>query len=139
MNPYKLSYADIEQKAKAIRRNIVVMNANSPAGGHTGADLSQVDILASLYFRVLNCAPDRLDDPKRDIYIQSKGHGAGGYYCCLAEAGYIPQEWLPTYQHADSKLPGHPVKQKTPGAELNTGGAWLAGGGWAGACCQEKR
>ncbi|WP_032093944.1 transketolase [Necropsobacter rosorum] len=121
MNPYKLSYADIEQKAKAIRRNIVVMNANSPAGGHTGADLSQVDILASLYFRVLNCAPDRLDDPKRDIYIQSKGHGAGGYYCCLAEAGYIPQEWLPTYQHADSKLPGHPVKQKTPGVELNTG------------------
>ncbi|WP_040976935.1 transketolase [Necropsobacter massiliensis] len=121
MNPYKLSYADIEKKAKAIRRNIVVMNANSPAGGHTGADLSQVDILASLYFRVLNCAPDRLNDPKRDIYIQSKGHGAGGYYSCLAEAGYIPHEWLSTYQHADSKLPGHPVKHKTPGVELNTG------------------
>ncbi|HBO39334.1 MAG TPA: transketolase, partial [Pasteurellaceae bacterium] len=121
MNPYKLSYAEIEKKAKAIRRKIVVMNANSSAGGHTGADLSQVDILASLYFRVLNCDPNNLNDPERDIYIQSKGHGAGGYYCCLAEAGYIPEEWLSTYQHADSKLPGHPVKHKTPGVELNTG------------------
>ncbi|PJG85330.1 transketolase [Conservatibacter flavescens] len=121
MNPYNLSYDELEQKAKAIRRKIVVLNANSPAGGHTGADLSQVELVTALYFRILNCAPDRLDDPERDIYIQSKGHAAGGYYCCLAEAGYIPEDWLPTYQHADSKLPGHPVKHKTPGVELNTG------------------
>lgn len=121
MNPYRLSYPEIEKKARAIRRKIVVMNANSPAGGHTGADLSQVEILASLYFYVLNCDPARLDDPERDIYIQSKGHGAGGYYCCLAEAGYIPEAWLSTYQHADSRLPGHPVRHKTPGVELNTG------------------
>ncbi|WP_249306849.1 thiamine pyrophosphate-dependent enzyme, partial [Pseudomonas viridiflava] len=55
------------------------------------------------------------------IYIQSKGHGVGGLYCCLAEAGYFPVEWLDTYQHFDSHLPGHPVRQKTPGIELNTG------------------
>lgn len=121
MNPYRLSYAEIEKKVRAIRRKIVVMNADSPAGGHTGADLSQVEILASLYFRVLNNDPKKLNDPDRDIYIQSKGHGAGGYYCCLAEAGYFPEDWLPTYQHADSHLPGHPVKHKTPGVELNTG------------------
>lgn len=39
----------------------------------------------------------------------------------LAEAGFIPLDWLATYQHADSHLPGHPVKHKTPGIELNTG------------------
>ncbi|PLO93858.1 transketolase, partial [Klebsiella pneumoniae] len=44
-----------------------------------------------------------------------------GYYCVLAEAGFIPVDWLATYQHADSALPGHPVKHKTPGIELNTG------------------
>lgn len=53
--------------------------------------------------------------------MQSKGHAVGGYYCCLAEAGYFPEEWLATYQHANSHLPGHPVKHKTPGIELNTG------------------
>lgn len=121
MNSYALDVQDLEKKARSIRRRIIELNANSPAGGHTGADLSQVEILTALYFRLLNCAPDRINDPERDIYIQSKGHAAGGYYCVLAEAGYIPVEWLPTYQHADSHLPGHPVRHKTPGVELNTG------------------
>ncbi|MEI7123667.1 transketolase [Pectobacterium versatile] len=121
MNPYALSVEALTHKARAIRRRIIHLNANSPAGGHTGADLSQVEILTALYFRILNCAPERLQDPQRDIYIQSKGHAVGGYYCCLAEAGYFPEAWLATYQHPDSHLPGHPVKHKTPGIELNTG------------------
>lgn len=121
MNPYRLSTDELAKKATDIRKRIVVLNSESPAGGHTGADLSQVEIVTSLYFRILNCSPDRLDDPERDVYIQSKGHAAGGYYCCLAEAGYFPTDWLSSYQHADSKLPGHPVKHKTPGVELNTG------------------
>ncbi|MEI7308798.1 transketolase [Pectobacterium carotovorum] len=121
MNPYALSVEALTHKARAIRRRIIHLNANSPAGGHTGADLSQVEILTALYFRILNCAPERLQYPQRDIYIQSKGHAVGGYYCCLAEAGYFPESWLATYQHPDSHLPGHPVKHKTPGIELNTG------------------
>ncbi len=121
MNPFKYSVADLAAKARAVRRRIIQLNAGSPAGGHTGADLSQVEILTALYFRILNCAPDRTNDPQRDIYIQSKGHAVGGYYCVLAEAGYFPTDWLPTYQHSDSHLPGHPVRQKTPGVELNTG------------------
>ncbi|CAG9000819.1 MAG: Apulose-4-phosphate transketolase subunit A [Candidatus Celerinatantimonas neptuna] len=121
MNPYQLSIEQLEERARDIRKDIIVLNSQSPAGGHTGADLSQVELVTALYFRILNCAPDRIDDPQRDIYIQSKGHAAGGYYCCLCEAGYFPKSWLPTYQHADSKLPGHPVRHKTPGVELNTG------------------
>ena len=121
MNPYRFDVQTLERKARAVRRHIVRLNANSPAGGHTGADLSQVELLTALYFRELNAAPDRLDDPQRDIYIQSKGHAVGCYYCVLAEAGFFPIEWLETYQHANSHLPGHPVRQKTPGIELNTG------------------
>lgn len=121
MNPYRLSIEELTKKTREIRKQIVTLNSQSPAGGHTGADLSQVEILTALYFRILNCAPDRIDDPERDVYVQSKGHAAGGYYCCLAEAGYFPKSWLATYQYPDSKLPGHPVRQKTPGVELNTG------------------
>lgn len=39
MNPYSLSIDELVRKARAIRRRIVLLNANSPAGGHTGADL----------------------------------------------------------------------------------------------------
>lgn len=121
MNPYSYDTQTLERKARAARRHIVRLNANSPAGGHTGADLSQVELLTALYFRILNVAPDRLHDDDRDIYIQSKGHAVGCYYCVLAEAGFFPLEWLSTYQQPNSHLPGHPVRQKTPGIELNTG------------------
>jgi transketolase N-terminal domain/subunit len=65
------------KKARAVRRRIIVLNAESPAGGHTGADLSQVELLTALYFRILNCSPELKESDERDIYIQSKGHAVG--------------------------------------------------------------
>ncbi|HAC7851212.1 TPA_asm: transketolase [Salmonella enterica] len=121
MNPYNYDVQALERKARAVRRHIIRLNADSPAGGHTGADLSQTDLLTALYFRILNVSANRIDDKDRDIYIQSKGHAVGSYYCVLAEAGFFPIDWLATYQHNNSHLPGHPVRQKTPGIELNTG------------------
>lgn len=121
MNPFNLDVPELQDKARDVRRRIVVMNSQSPAGGHTGADLSEVEVLTALYFRILDMSADRLEDPDRDLHIQSKGHGVGGLYCVLAEAGYFPTDWLKTYQQNDSRLPGHPVRQKTPGVELNTG------------------
>ena len=44
-----------------------------------------------------------------------------GYYCTLAQAGLIAEELLDTYLLFDSKLPGHPVRQKIPFIEVNTG------------------
>ncbi len=95
---------------------------NAAAGqGHTGADLSETDILATLFFNVLNLDRAHPDDPDRDRFILSKGHGVGGLYCTLAEAGYLDEGLLDTYLKFDSPLPGHPVRQKTPVIELNTG------------------
>ena len=110
----------ITERARSIRRRIIQMNAKA-GQGHTGADLSEADILAVLFFRLLNVQPDRLDDPDRDRFILSKGHGVGGFYCTLAEAGYLDPALLHTYLKFDSRLPGHPVRQKIPIAELNTG------------------
>jgi transketolase len=119
-NDYQLSPSQIADKARSIRRRIIRMNAGA-GQGHTGADLSETDILATLFFRVLNVSKDRPDHPDRDRFILSKGHGIGGFYCTLAEAGYIDEALLDTYLKFDSRLPGHPVRQKTPVIELNTG------------------
>jgi transketolase len=116
----RLKPEEIARRARSIRRRIIRMNAGA-GQGHTGADLSETDILATLFFNVLDVGPDRLDDPERDRFILSKGHGIGGFYCMLAEAGYIDEALLPTYLKFDSPLPGHPVRQKTPVIELNTG------------------
>lgn len=120
-NEFGLDYEQIEQKAKEIRKKIIMMNSRA-GQGHTGADLSETDILSSLFFRILNTNKQHLSNPDRDRFILSKGHGVGGFYCMLAEAGYIDESELETYLQFDSNLPGHPVRQKTPGVELNTGG-----------------
>jgi transketolase len=119
-NPFQLDSAGIEDRAREIRKKIVQMN--SAAGqGHTGADLSEADILATLFFRILRFHPDNPAEPERDRFILSKGHGVGGFYCTLAEAGIISPALLETYLKFDSPLPGHPVRQKTPFVEINTG------------------
>ena len=116
----RLTIPQIEQKAKNIRKNIISMNSHA-GQGHTGADLSEVDILAALFFSVLKLDKNHLDDPQRDRFILSKGHGIGGFYCTLVEAGFIDESSLETYLQFDSQLPGHPVRRNTPLIELNTG------------------
>lgn len=119
-NPFHLKPEEIVQKAKGIRKKIIRTNVGA-GQGHTGSDLSEADILACLFFRILNINPERMDDPNRDRFILSKGHGVCGLYCTLAEAGYLPESQLETYLRFDSALPGHPVRQKCSFVELNTG------------------
>jgi transketolase len=116
----RLAPEQIAEHARSIRRKIIRMNANA-GQGHTGADLSETDILATLFFNVLDIDRERPDDPDRDRFILSKGHGIGGFYCMLSEAGYLDEALLETYLKFDSPLPGHPVRQKTPAIEINTG------------------
>jgi transketolase len=119
-NPFGLDAAGIAVRARSIRRRVIRMNA-AAGQGHTGADLSEADILAALFFGILRYDPHCPDDPDRDRFVLSKGHGVGGFYATLAEAGILDEAKLATYLAFDSDLPGHPVRQKTPFVEVNTG------------------
>ncbi|MHC4432756.1 MAG: transketolase [Planctomycetota bacterium] len=119
-NEFNLKPDQIAEKAKNIRKKIIHTNVRA-GQGHTGSDLSEADILACLFFRILNLRQDNMDDPNRDRFILSKGHGICGLYCTLAEAGYMDESELETYLQFDSALPGHPVRQKNRFVELNTG------------------
>jgi transketolase len=119
-NPYGLDPAAIHRHAQGARRHICRMNAHARSG-HTGGDMSEADILATLYFRVLRyqTSPFRW----HDHFILSKGHGVGGLYCCFAELGWLDQAELATYLRDEGRLPGHPVRQKLPElVTVNTGG-----------------
>ncbi len=120
MNSHSLSPSQIAEKARLVRRTVLEMNSRAGMG-HTGADLSETDILCSLYFRILDTGPTRLGDPNRDRFILSKGHGVAGLYATLAEAGWFDRDLLTTYLQFDSRLPGHPVRGKLPGIEVSTG------------------
>ncbi len=89
--------------------------------GHTGGDMSAMDILTVLYFRVLDVDPSDPMDPERDRFVMSKGHCSGALYTTLAHAGFFPTEELASYMKPMSRLNGHPDRTKVPGVETNTG------------------
>jgi transketolase len=101
---------------------VAIINMTAHAGvGHTGGSLSEAEILAALYFRILRIDPARPDAPDRDRFILSKGHASPGYYCTLARRGYFPEETLAEFDVIDSMLQGHPCMRKTPGVDMSTG------------------
>ncbi|MDQ3916452.1 MAG: transketolase [Actinomycetota bacterium] len=113
--------AELAEIAKRIRRDIV-RSTTAAASGHPSTSLSMVEILTVLYFGgVLRFDPARPDDPDRDRFVLSKGHGAPGLYAVLAEAGYFPREDLMTLRRMGSPLEGHPNMCRVPGVEASTG------------------
>lgn len=109
----------LDSVATRIRAHVVDMCAG-PEGGHLGGAFSCADVLAALYFSVLNVDPRRPDDPDRDRFLLSKGHAAVGLYATLAERGFFPVEELAGYGRPGSRLMGHPVRA-VPGVEMPTG------------------
>ena len=60
---------------KNIRKNILQLTYKAKSS-HIGSCLSIVEILYTLYFKILK---------KGDKFILSKGHAALALYCCLYE------------------------------------------------------
>lgn len=111
---------EIEAHAQQMRRDIVEMIAKA-GSGHPGGSLSSADIVATLYFGVMQHDPARPDWPERDRFVLSKGHAAPVLYAALADAGYFDREHLATLRQLGSILQGHPDSKKTPGVEVSTG------------------
>ncbi|MFH9084722.1 transketolase [Streptomyces sp. NPDC017673] len=88
---------------------------------HGPAATSTLDVLWVLYDRVLRVAPERRDDPARDRFLLSKGHGPMAYYAVLAAKGFVPVAWLPGFGSYDSPLGHHPDRVLVPGAEIGSG------------------
>jgi transketolase len=110
----------VAAKARQIRRGSLRM-VHRARLGHPGGDLSAIDILATLYFRILAVDPANPADPLRDRFVLSKGHASAALYATLAEAGFFDREWLETYMQPLSRLNGHPDRNRVPGVEANTG------------------
>lgn len=88
---------------------------------HDAASTSTLDVLWVLYDEVLNIAADRINDPARDRFFLSKGHGPSAYYAVLAIKGFIPVDWLATFGGFDSPLGHHPDRNLVPGVEVSSG------------------
>lgn len=88
---------------------------------HEWAAASTLDVLWVLYDRVLNVSPDRPDDPDRDRFLLSKGHGPMAYYAVLAAKGFIGESTLDRWTEFGSPLGQHPDRLLVNGVEISSG------------------
>jgi len=115
-----MDYSDLTSKATAIRKRILSMT-NASGSSHVGTALSSVDILVTLYFRVLRVDPKNPLKKNRDIFIMSKGHGCTALYATLVERGFAKSEMLDGFAVDNGLLWGHVTYGTMPGIEVSTG------------------
>lgn len=112
----------LEKKANLIRVCALQMiNLAGDNAGHPGGTLSAADIIAALYFKVMNIKPDSPFWPNRDRFVLSKGHSVPILYAALAERGFFSKSELSNFRKVGSILQGHPDMKKTPGLDMSTG------------------
>lgn len=107
-------------KAAVLRRHIIMMNCYA-GSGHPGGALSMADIMVYLFHVEMNFSADAPQDPHRDRFILSKGHGCLALYGVLAQKGFLGTEQFKGLRQVDGMLQGHPDRLKTPGVEFNSG------------------
>ena len=111
---------DLKAISSKIRAEVLKMTTKAKSG-HPGGSLSIADILAVLYFDILNHEPKDPDLKSRDVFILSKGHCAPALYATLGLCGYFSRDEFAKLRKTNSMLQGHPDSTKTPGIEVSTG------------------
>lgn len=114
------SEAEIKQKATRMRRNIIRMLEHA-GSGHSAGALGMADLVAALYFGIMNIDPKNPENPERDLFMLSNGHTVPVQYAAMAEAGFFSESELMTLRQWGSRLQGHPERMMLPGLETTSG------------------
>jgi transketolase len=89
--------------------------------GHLGGALSLVEVVMTLYYRIMRTDADNPRWDGRDRLVLSKGHAAPVLYLALAYQGFFPAAWLKTLNADGTRLPSHADARCVPGIDMTTG------------------
>lgn len=109
----------LQDVASSLRFEIIKMS-NRAKAPHLASSLSCIDIVITLYEKVLNIFPKQPNKLSRDKFILSKGHAATALYVTLAYKGFFPKRHLIDYTKKNSPLEEHP-NPSIKGVETATG------------------
>ncbi|KAL6062803.1 Transketolase [Balamuthia mandrillaris] len=104
---------------------IRLLGADQPQianSGHPGAPMGMAPIAHLLWTEFMNYSPSNDRWFNRDRFILSNGHACALLYSMLHLTGYdLSLDDLKAFRKVDSKTPGHPEANHTPGVEVTTG------------------
>jgi len=113
---------DLRQYSKDLRLSALEMaHGCGKNGSHLGAGLSSIEIMATLYGRVLNFDVSNPLDENRDRLVVSKGHCVLAYYNALKSVGFLSQEDLDGFEVDGAHLHGHAFRNLIKGIEFSGG------------------
>lgn len=119
---YRMEFDKEEFDKLAAEYRYVITDMICRSGsGHLGGCLSIVEIVMTLYYRVMNYDPKNPRWDKRDRLVMSKGHAGPTLYAALAYNGFFPASWLRTVNQDGTRLPSHCDQIQTPGIDQSTG------------------
>jgi len=119
-DPDRNTLENVKEKAREMRIRMIRM-VQCAGSGHLAPAMCCADIVAALFFNVMNFNTQNVNDDDRDRFVLSGGHKALALYTALSLKGFFPEEVLYTYCKFDSTLGGHPDASKVPGVEISTG------------------
>jgi transketolase len=96
---------------KNLRKKILEVSHNSNAG-HIPSAFSILEIIYSCYKNVLE---------EGDEFLLSKGHGCLGLYAVFYDMGFISEDEFNSFCKFDSKLGGHPDRNKLKHIKISSG------------------
>ena len=106
----------------AARARLLALDmVHDAASGHIGGSLSSMDILTTLYFRIMRVNPAAHADPERDRFVLSKGHCTPALYSVLALKGFFPEEDLKLFRSIRGHMSGHAEMHHVKGVDMSTG------------------
>jgi len=100
----------LEHIAYQLRYYTVIMTTEA-GSGHVTSCLSCAEIMAVLFFDVMQFDPNDYSHDNNDRFILSKGHAAPILYAVWHLLGKISKKELLTYRQAHSRLEGHPTRR----------------------------
>ncbi len=106
----KIPISFLEHVAYDMRKWSIKMTSNA-GSGHATSALSAADIMAVLFFQIMQYDPNNYENPNNDRFILSKGHAAPILYAAWKEVGILSEDDLLTYRQFNSALEGHPTRR----------------------------
>ena len=95
--------------------------SNKGHDGNLQSGFSSIEILWTLYDKILNVSPQSVEDEERDIFVLSKGQSTEALLEILATKGFLPKEEMDSFCKINSRISMQADRTKIPGVEISAG------------------
>ncbi|MCL2399041.1 MAG: transketolase [Defluviitaleaceae bacterium] len=115
-------FDQIDQQAINTIRMLSAEMIQKAKSGHPGLPLGAAPMAYTLWAGAMRHNPFNPRWPDRDRFVLSAGHGSAMLYAMLHLFDYgLTIDDLKQFRQKDSRTPGHPEYEHTPGVEITTG------------------